>query len=105
MGSSSNGEQPQQQQQQSCGKANCMSEKRASNLCGASLAELVGRVRKNSHNELLSQSELIPSICASKSGERLIDKINKKIANKQYWFSLEFFPPKTINGAANLISK
>jgi hypothetical protein len=37
--------------------------------------------------------------------ESLIDKINKNIANNQLWFSLEFFPPKTINGAANLISK
>jgi hypothetical protein len=37
--------------------------------------------------------------------ESLIDKINKRIETKQPWFSLEFFPPKTINGAANLISK
>ena len=35
----------------------------------------------------------------------LIDKINHRIRNNQTWFSLEFFPPKTINGAANLISK
>jgi hypothetical protein len=40
-----------------------------------------------------------------KYNENLIDKINKKIAQNQYWFSLEFFPPKTINGAANLIQK
>ena len=40
-----------------------------------------------------------------KTQENLIDKINKKIALNQYWFSLEFFPPKTINGAANLIQK
>lgn len=37
--------------------------------------------------------------------ESLIQKIQKKIANKQHWFSLEFFPPKTVNGAANLIAK
>lgn len=37
--------------------------------------------------------------------ESLIDKIKKRIENKQTWFSLEFFPPKTVNGAANLISK
>lgn len=35
----------------------------------------------------------------------LIEKINERIRNNQTWFSLEFFPPKTINGAANLISK
>jgi hypothetical protein len=35
----------------------------------------------------------------------LIDKINKRIESKKLWFSLEFFPPKTVNGAANLISK
>ena len=37
--------------------------------------------------------------------ESLISRINKKIANNEYWFSLEFFPPKTLNGAANLIQK
>jgi hypothetical protein len=37
--------------------------------------------------------------------ESLIDKINKRIESKKLWFSLEFFPPKTVNGAANLISK
>ena len=37
--------------------------------------------------------------------ESLISKIQRRIANKQQWFSLEFFPPKTVNGAANLISK
>ncbi|CAF0845192.1 unnamed protein product [Brachionus calyciflorus] len=37
--------------------------------------------------------------------ESLIDKIKRKIENKETWFSLEFFPPKTVNGASNLISK
>lgn len=37
--------------------------------------------------------------------ESLIQKIQKRIANNQQWFSLEFFPPKTVNGAANLIAK
>jgi len=39
------------------------------------------------------------------AGENLIDKINKRIAQKEFWFSLEFFPPRTASGAANLISK
>lgn len=37
--------------------------------------------------------------------ETLIEKINRRIASKEFWFSLEFFPPRTANGAANLISK
>ena len=35
----------------------------------------------------------------------LIDKIQQRIARNERWFSLEFFPPKTAQGAANLISK
>ena len=35
----------------------------------------------------------------------LIDKIHERIRNNKLWFSLEFFPPKTVNGAANLIAK
>ncbi len=38
-------------------------------------------------------------------GDSLIEKINKRIAQKEFWFSLEFFPPRTASGAANLISK
>ena len=67
------------------------------------------RVRKNSHTnsngEKLNQCEKTCNKSNTKTSERLIDRINKKIANKENWFSLEFFPPKTINGAANLISK
>lgn len=37
--------------------------------------------------------------------DTLIEKIKKRIANREFWFSLEFFPPRTANGAANLISK
>lgn len=37
--------------------------------------------------------------------ETLIEKINRRIASKEFWFSLEFFPPRTANGAANLIAK
>lgn len=35
----------------------------------------------------------------------LIEKINQKIAAKEKFFSLEFFPPRTPNGAVNLIAK
>jgi methylenetetrahydrofolate reductase (NADPH) len=37
--------------------------------------------------------------------ESLMKKMLRRIANNEPWFSLEFFPPKTINGAANLITK
>jgi len=33
----------------------------------------------------------------------LIEKIQKRIANNDRWYSLEFFPPRTANGAANLL--
>lgn len=35
----------------------------------------------------------------------LIEKINQKIVAKEKFFSLEFFPPRTPNGAVNLIAK
>jgi hypothetical protein len=33
----------------------------------------------------------------------LIEKIQKRIVNNDRWFSLEFFPPRTPSGAANLV--
>ena len=51
------------------------------------------------------QTSFDATSCGPKSTERLIDRINKRIENKETWFSLEFFPPKTANGASNLISK
>ena len=33
----------------------------------------------------------------------LTEKIEKRIANNDRWYSLEFFPPRTPSGAANLI--
>ncbi|KAK3735397.1 hypothetical protein QZH41_013389 [Actinostola sp. cb2023] len=35
----------------------------------------------------------------------LIEKLNNKIANNEKFFSLEFFPPRTPNGAVNLLGK
>ena len=35
----------------------------------------------------------------------LIEKVNQKMALGQKFFSLEFFPPRTANGAVNLIGK
>ena len=37
--------------------------------------------------------------------KRLIDRIQKRIDRGERWFSLEFFPPKTSNGAVNLLSR
>lgn len=33
----------------------------------------------------------------------LTEKIQKRIASNDRWYSLEFFPPRTPSGAANLI--
>ncbi len=33
----------------------------------------------------------------------LTEKIEKRMANNDRWYSLEFFPPRTPSGAANLI--
>ncbi len=33
----------------------------------------------------------------------LTEKIQKRMANNDRWYSLEFFPPRTPSGAANLI--
>ena len=39
------------------------------------------------------------------SSPKLIDKINEKIAGKDRFFSLEFFPPRTASGTYNLLAK
>lgn len=64
-------------------------------------------------HELLTdpQREFVPMDDTSKEKDALIphptliEKINKKIEEKEPFFSLEFFPPKTPNGAVNLIAK
>lgn len=38
-------------------------------------------------------------------GTRLSDKMKRRIDSGDRWFSLEFFPPRTANGAVNLISR
>lgn len=35
----------------------------------------------------------------------LKERIHERIASKDIFFSLEFFPPRTANGAANLITR
>ena len=37
--------------------------------------------------------------------KRLIDRIQKRIDRGDRWFSLEFFPPRTTNGAVNLLAR
>ena len=37
--------------------------------------------------------------------KRLIDRINKRINKGARFFSLEFFPARTINGAVNLLAR
>lgn len=38
-------------------------------------------------------------------GNRLRDKMKRRIESGDRWFSLEFFPPRTAGGAVNLISR
>ena len=57
---------------------------------------------QNGNNERLSK----PSTSSMPSSpQTLIEKINQKIALGEKFFSLEFFPPRTPNGAVNLIGK
>merc|ERR1719317_225125 len=37
--------------------------------------------------------------------QTLAEKINEKIRQKETFFSLEYFPPRTPNGAVNLVSR
>jgi len=46
-----------------------------------------------------------PDILPTHKYRRLIDRINDRINAGSKFFSLEFFPPRTANGAVNLISK
>lgn len=39
------------------------------------------------------------------AGNRLTDKMKRRIESGDRWFSLEFFPPRTAGGAVNLISR
>ncbi|KAF4070595.1 hypothetical protein AMELA_G00287190 [Ameiurus melas] len=41
----------------------------------------------------------------SDRGNRLRDKMRRRIESGDWWFSLEFFPPRTAGGAVNLISR
>ncbi|GAB6019670.1 hypothetical protein CHUAL_001225 [Chamberlinius hualienensis] len=58
-----------------------------------------------------SSTDQSPSVSRPASPEcpytyqRLIDKINQRIATGSKFFSLEFFPPRTKNGAVNLLSR
>ena len=46
-----------------------------------------------------------PSPCEDTFDTSLIDKIQSRIASKDKFFSLEFFPPRTKSGAINLMSR
>jgi len=49
----------------------------------------------------LKNSEILPSF----SYTPLCERMNEKITSGDHFFSLEFFPPRTANGAVNLISR
>ena len=43
--------------------------------------------------------------CYDESSKNLIEKIKSKVKNGSRFYSLEFFPPRTRDGAANLVSR
>ena len=46
-----------------------------------------------------------PQLLPNYRYRRLSDRIQDRIQAGAKWFSLEFFPPRTANGAVNLISR
>ena len=49
--------------------------------------------------------EYSPPVLPTSQYRPLIDRINDRIQAGAFFFSLEFFPPRTPNGAANLIAR
>lgn len=47
----------------------------------------------------------LPATYDSCKADRLIDKMNDRIHSNEKFFSLEFFPPRTLSGACNLLEK
>lgn len=56
----------------------------------------------NNYNRQDSSKTSTPSLSTPLA---LIDRIHQKIAANEKFFSLEFFPPRTQNGAVNLLAK
>ncbi|XP_070561500.1 methylenetetrahydrofolate reductase (NADPH)-like [Ptychodera flava] len=66
--------------------------------------------RCSSHSSVatLASGEMTPDVISrpvSPAYTRLIDRIQNRIESNDKFFSLEFFPPRTANGAVNLISR
>jgi len=58
-----------------------------------------------SHEDTSSDETVKEQKLPSVNYRCLIDRINDRINSGSKFFSLEFFPPKTAPGAANLISR
>jgi hypothetical protein len=54
---------------------------------------------------LLKLYQAIVFINRSQMPGKIIEKIQKKIQDHEPFFSLEFFPPRTVDGGINLISR
>ncbi|XP_071477155.1 methylenetetrahydrofolate reductase (NADPH)-like, partial [Diadema antillarum] len=66
------------------------------------LQEILQNLSQNGH---ITPKSLSRSPSPSPPFMRLSDKISCRIANKERWFSLEFFPPRTSSGAVNLVAR
>ena len=62
-----------------------------------------GNTDYNSGDELSRPQS--PQVLPTYKYRPLIDRINDRIQTGANFFSLEFFPPRTPNGAANLIAR
>ena len=58
--------------------------------------------RRDSNESVESQSQ---QQLPSHKYRRLSDRIHDRIQAGAHWFSLEFFPPRTANGAVNLVAR
>ena len=54
---------------------------------------------------VLNRQNTVESLEGTEKYVSLSERINQKIRDNEKFFSLEFFPPRTPNGAVNLISR
>ena len=66
---------------------------------GEEMANKSGPPSPTGNKRKRSPSPILPGY------ERLIDRINKRIVSGDHFFSLEFFPARTANGATNLVAR
>lgn len=71
------------------------------------LVDKVGHSNGTTHDPQNEQNRSSPTPAVMPDYEYipLTERMDKRIKSGDPWFSLEFFPPRTNNGAVNLISR